>query len=548
MKRISYLFISIFISIAFCSCVNGGLISLKDCPHEDSNIDTQNLKGNGEVYIVDVNFDGYKDIIKGNEKNNTLYLWNENENKFDSRGSFYSYPVFSPSEKSFYYLSIKDGYGWYHKYRWNNETEKDDDGDMFEVYTEDFDYSSDEMIKARYTLAKYSNEAHRNVVEVSCNEISGIPDEWQEVVSKIKTDYLIDDLYAKMESEKIRKKQVEDSIKASWNEAEAAKAYPQVCDEVWVDMGIESDDGQSLYWATSDLILRHDNTFGIHNYGEFGSEFGWADATGMAKSDKELDEYGGSNPPRSIVGNPEYDIVSAHLNSPARLPSKDEWVRLLENCERTFTTIKRSEVFAGTDGLPAWAQGQWMTEARIPKVTGDALVSLSVKIDGNICSVIATQGGQVTPIYEGVYDYHSNGELIMGGLTILVNEYEQQMITESGHKLKKVNNDTDSSKIYGLMLTSNINGNKLFFPIPSPNVAVKSGKTAIEFQSAQENEYWSGTLSEDNKASAYMFYIKGSNPTNVAIGYDDRFIKKSIRPVSTKPITVSIGAKKNTEQ
>ena len=181
-------------------------------------------------------------------------------------------------------------------------------------------------------------------------------------------------------------------------------------------------------------------------------------------------------------------------------------------------------------------------------VSSYTVVSLSVKIDGNICSVIATQGGQVTPIYEGVYDYHSNGQLIMGGLTILVNEYEQQMITESGHKLKKVNNDTDSSKIYGLMLTSNINGNKLFFPIPSPNVAVKSGKTAIEFQSAQENEYWSGTLSEDNKASAYMFYIKGSNPTNVAIGYDDRFIKKSIRPVSTKPITVSIGAKKNTEQ
>lgn len=327
-------------------------------------------------------------------------------------------------------------------------------------------------------------------------------------------------------------------------EREANKVYPQACEEAWVDMGVESDDGKPLYWATSDLIIRADKTFGLSGYGVIGDEFGWGDNTGLAEG-KKMSYFGGETPPNSIVGDEEFDIVSAHLKKPSRLPSVNEWIRLQQNCTRTFVSITKSEMSAGKDGLPAWVQGQWMAEERISMPNGEALNTLSIKIDGITCSVIGTQGGQTFPIYDGVYDYH-RPNLVMGGLTVIVDEENGLMVTENGYGLAKISNDTESSKVYGLMLTSNINGATVFFPLPPKHVAVSSGDLAMEFESEQECNYWSGTLYDEDSKSAMRLYIKGDIPTNVAVGWNERYNRHRVRPVSTRPTTVTVGRAKNT--
>lgn len=190
-----------------------------------------------------------------------------------------------------------------------------------------------------------------------------------------------------------------------------------------------------------------------------------------------------------------------------------------------------------------------MTEARIPQIGGDALVSLSVKIAGALCSVIVTHGGQVLPIYDGVYDYSKNedgtGELLMGKIRLLVNEKGGIIVTESGYRLRKISNE--GSKQYGLLLISKINGNRLFFPLPDAHQVVRDGNYAFEFQSSQENGYWSGTTHEENNREAWGFNVKGSNPVNFGLGYETRDTKKSVRPVTTTPVTVTIGTTKINE-
>lgn len=566
-----------FLSIILSSCVNNTLISLNDCAHEDDEIqveigpikkgfsslrdvtvkkdgnvwteeiDPRNSEKEPRVFFVDVNFDGYTDILIGNEKLTCLFRWDKNEERFvvdrDRLGWFDNYPIFSNSEKAYY--SLSEGHGTVGAYIKNKlvDSEFKEEERLLEVYSSNYDYNtkSDDLIKSKYTLAKYNPEVHRTTAELSCNEISELPKEWQEVIAKMEEDYKTSQLYANKEQELLRKKFVEDSIKASWNEEEANKVYPQVCEEVWINMGIESDDGHELYWASSDLIFRKDKTFGLAGYGEFGSKFGWGDKTGLLESQNGINAFGGSNPPSSIIGNPEFDIVAAHMKKPARLPSYNEWKRLLDNCSCEFKAIDWEQVLK--NGLPSWVQGQWMTEAVIPKVSGNALISLSVKIDGLICSVIATQGGHVTPIYEGVYDYFkSSHELKMGGLTVIVDENSCTMATENGYQLRKVK--SGDSKRYGLLLTSKINGNELFFPIISPNAVIKSGDMAMEFETAQDNEYWAGNLSDEDKQSAWMFYVKGSKPQNIAIGFDKRNNMNCVRPVTSEPITVSIGTVK----
>lgn len=255
MKRFKFGFRVITMSVllieaTYSSCANGGLISLEDCPHEDSNISVTiaprtyqrvvtvvkdgrswkkevDISNNGkepQVYFFDVDFDGFIDVLIGSEKLVFLIKWDKNSKNFivdkNRNGAFASYPVFSTSEKAYYALSILDKYGCYRKYRWDRNSEKPDDVEtMYEVFSDNYDYSKSTMIKTRYTVAKYSREAHRNVAEVSCDDISGLPERWQEVVAKMNMDYQIDELYAKKESENIRKKQ-----KGKTGKAEAVDA------------------------------------------------------------------------------------------------------------------------------------------------------------------------------------------------------------------------------------------------------------------------------------------------------------------------------------
>lgn len=92
----------------------------------------------------------------------------------------------------------------------------------------------------------------------------------------------------------------------------------------YVDMGL------STMWAYSNM-LGSDENFGQAASPEiYGGYFGWADPTGTLTSTEAADYIPQSNP-EEISGS-EYDIAHQKWNGSWRLPSHDEWVELIDNC------------------------------------------------------------------------------------------------------------------------------------------------------------------------------------------------------------------------
>lgn len=86
------------------------------------------------------------------------------------------------------------------------------------------------------------------------------------------------------------------------------------------------DLGLSVKWSNMDLNASDINVE--------GSRFAWGDPTDSYK-DTLLIHYGGNNPPIDI-GNTEYDIVKAKLGKGWRMPSKNEFQELFNNCSVTY--------------------------------------------------------------------------------------------------------------------------------------------------------------------------------------------------------------------
>ena len=113
-----------------------------------------------------------------------------------------------------------------------------------------------------------------------------------------------------------------------------------------VDMGVLSDSGKPLYWASGDLVVRrfarayiaHEPTFvPEHPIFEDGALewnlFSWGDATGRIKYySPEWYDLDISSLPDEISGDARYDIARAQLGEGWRLPTESEWKRLFENC------------------------------------------------------------------------------------------------------------------------------------------------------------------------------------------------------------------------
>ena len=386
-------------------------------------------------------------------------------------------------------------------------------------------YYGDLILTHKFTLKKRD----KSIEEY--NDVNDLPDGWFSVVNKANNDYSIDNLFTE-KPEKYKRE-----IGKIETDTTLLEKYRHVTEEAWIDMGVEADDGGQLFWAIGDLMIRNDYTFGICDLGEYGTLFGWG-CLQLAESSEGLETFGGSNPPKSIVGNPNLDVVSAYLNNPARMPSFEEWKRLLDNTEAEFISIQKGLPDIGSNGLPSWVQGQWTAQARV----GSSVFARSYKIDGLTSSVIDTEGGRVSPVYSGVYDYYEDEhKLVLGNIVLYVNENTKTLQTDNGVSLKKVSMDTESSKTFGLRLKSKVNGNTLFFPLPQKNVVITKGDHTFEFQSPQVNDYWGGTLYDEDPKMAWHFHIKGSNPVQVALGGDNRNALKSVRPVSSKPVTVTIG-------
>ncbi|MGI6219649.1 MAG: hypothetical protein ACOYJE_07340 [Bacteroidaceae bacterium] len=120
-----------------------------------------------------------------------------------------------------------------------------------------------------------------------------------------------------------------------------------------VDMGVLSDSGKPLYWASGNLIIRryarpyiaHEPTFVPDErlFSENALEwdlFSWGDATGRIKyNSPEWRALNVDALPDNISGDARYDVVRAQLGGNWRLPTADEWQRLIDNCELTYDTL-----------------------------------------------------------------------------------------------------------------------------------------------------------------------------------------------------------------
>jgi hypothetical protein len=89
------------------------------------------------------------------------------------------------------------------------------------------------------------------------------------------------------------------------------------------------DLGLSVKWASWNV--------GATKPEEYGAYFGWADPTGL-KTSQSNNDYPSANPPQNICGT-EYDAAHVHWGGSWRLPTREEQLELVNNCEWTRASI-----------------------------------------------------------------------------------------------------------------------------------------------------------------------------------------------------------------
>lgn len=468
----------------------------------------------GNCFFCDVNYDGETDIVVGGNITDRarLLIWNDIENRYDCYKDFICHaPIFSPSEDAIYSTKVlgESKMVEYRRYEWHDGELKISEK-LFDVWIEIGGDLKKSNVNAKYTLVKMGKDEYDIVKTIKeTNDLSELPQRWISVINKANSDY---SLRAALTEKPQKAERKFGKIEVN---TELLDNYPTMLEEAWIDMGVKSDDGKPLYWAFSNLVYRKDDTFGLANYKSYGTTFGWGDISRVPQQSNGVDAFGGPNPPNSIVGNPEYDIVSAYLESPARMPSYEEMKRLLENSKVEKVTEYKELPERGVDGLPSWVQGQWMVQILV----GNIIISRSYKIDGDDASIIDTQGGIVSPVYAGPFNYYqSDGRLFFGSQEryLIVNEGSKTIRTSDGTLLKKISYEVRGNNLRIMKITSNINGNILYLPFGG---------------------YWTGTLCDDDSGMAWWLNTIGE----VCLKGNKRNAFMEIRPVSTEPVKVTIG-------
>ncbi len=288
----------------------------------------------------------------------------------------------------------------------------------------------------------------------------------------------------------------------------------------WIDMGIRDKTGKTILWADADFVVFKDGSFGLADYGETGSKIGWGDITGVI-SGGNLSDYGGNNPPINISGNPRYDIVTSYFGEYYRLPTSDEFRSLIENCDIEYKTITKK--ITGRGGLPSWVQGEWMwhcSDIINGKVTN---VSINLRIDGYLASVYTSK----QEYWEGSYSYN-DGVLNVWKLALIVDDKNKTLHDNKGYQFHKINNKTETSKTTGYVFKSRINGNTLFFVMPSSNSMLSTGNAVLSWRNPQEYDYWTATLYPEDRDCAIIFRQNNEGYGMMAI---PRYSHCRVRPI-----------------
>lgn len=275
--------------------------------------------------------------------------------------------------------------------------------------------------------------------------------------------------------------------------------------ELWVDMGIKSDDGKTLYWAKGDIVIQEDGTTNLAVEGLLGTTVVWGDITGRIRGKANLSECGGTTPKSNICGDPKYDIVTARLGTSTRLPSAKEFQKLFENCtsrEGSFN-VELPEFILGN--YPSWLQGQWMRDLNV----NGKVYSETFKFDGILVNILRSFSGINKVIYEGYYSVNGK-ELKINGTTYYIDNEKKSLKSADGIAFRHISKESSYSKAYGTLLKSNINGNKLFFPYKAPTSTYQIGNGVFAtVDNTQESYFWSGNVYEKDTEVAYILGFIG---------------------------------------
>lgn len=303
-------------------------------------------------------------------------------------------------------------------------------------------------------------------------------------------------------------------------------------DEKWIDMGVKSDNGGVLYWASSELINRN-GKIELANEGEEGTRFILGDIKGTANISPLVNM---PNIPLNIKGNPEFDIATANLGSTYRLPSPNEINTLLENCDIRYAEYNRPTDGVDENGIPLWVQGQWI-------YTGSNGYSVSFKFDGLLVSVIQVSELPTEVLYEGTYIFSQN-TLSFWDEVLEIDEERKLLKRKNGEYLTKGSNESSKTRTRGFLLKSRINQKQLFFAIPPSITSGKSGNATISWENPKEGGYWSGNLMKMQDDVYGMFLLINGGGHGIA-GEPIGKLRCYVKPVKVSEEEIANSAQTN---
>lgn len=312
--------------------------------------------------------------------------------------------------------------------------------------------------------------------------------------------------------------------------------FPEPTTDVWVDMGVLSDDGSPLYWAKGDLVYRKDGSFGIAAEGQMANNFVWGNNDGRLQSACDESQCGGSNPHPVISGDSLYDVVTHELGYPCRMPTHTEIERLIEGTTQRFGSFPIELPKYLPNGLPSSLLGQWMIEY----VSNDGLhKSRTILIDGILANVIVRVGGGHIVEYDGPYILKGEN-IFIGDNCYTFDPSGQALYDSSGQILRHISKKTSYGEAYGCLLTSVKNKNMIFLPCSAPQATVSSGDMVMSFKSSQIYKCWAGSYNEEREIA--YFLLMSYRERGIGLAGDKRNNGASIRPVTTRPIEVTVNS------
>lgn len=127
-------------------------------------------------------------------------------------------------------------------------------------------------------------------------------------------------------------------VKKSTNQSKKSKQKPTtgtIAGHEWIDLGLPS----GTKWATKNI--------GAYNINDKGDRYCWGEINIVDEYTQVINPFS-----KDISGNPEFDVATAEYGSKWRMPSKMDFMELMNECEIEWITLDGCQgmKFTGPNG------------------------------------------------------------------------------------------------------------------------------------------------------------------------------------------------------